>query len=105
MERATARRAAVRSRCFAPAWARSTAGAATGQMLTGGSVPKAKSVVTVKIGGQTATVTFAGAIPYGSPGLYQVIATVPSGLAAGPQPVLVAAGSGSSVSGVTMVVK
>ena len=79
--------------------------AATGQMLTGGSVPKAKSVVTVKIGGQIATVTFAGAIPYGWPGLYQVVAAVPSGLAAGPQPVVVVAGPGSSPAGVTMVVK
>ncbi len=79
--------------------------AATGQMLTGGSVPKTKSAVTVRIGGQAATVSFAGAIPYGWPGLYQVIATVPSGLTAGPQAVVVTAGNVSSPAGTTMVVK
>ncbi len=80
-------------------------GGATGQMLTGGSVPKAKATVTAKIGGQTADVSFAGAVPYGWPGVYQVLAKVPSGLTAGPQPVVVSAGSAASAAGVSVTVK
>jgi uncharacterized protein (TIGR03437 family) len=76
------------------------------KLLTSGMTPKAKAAVTVKIGDQAAEVVFAGAVPYGWPGLYQVVAKVPSGAAPGNAvPVVVTAGSVSSPAGVTMSVK
>ncbi|MCL5746418.1 MAG: hypothetical protein M1541_21220 [Acidobacteria bacterium] len=49
---------------------------ANGMFITSGALP-AVANIGLKIGDQTATVQFAGAVPYGWPGLYQIIATVP----------------------------
>ena len=61
--------------------------------------------VGITIAGQTAAVTFAGAVPGSLFGLYQVNATVPSSVAAGTAPVLVSIGGATSPTGVTVAVK
>lgn len=58
-------------------------------------LPSTKNSVTVTIGGQPATVQYAGLAP-GFPGLYQVNVTVPSGVAAGNQPVIISVGGQNS---------
>jgi len=60
--------------------------------------------VTVTIGGKPATVQFAGDAPGVVAGVMQVNAVVPSGLAAGPAPVVVQVGGASSPGGVTIAV-
>ena len=60
--------------------------------------------VAVTIGGQTATVLSAGEAP-GYPGLMQINASVPAGLALGDLPVQVSIGSMSSQDGVTVAVQ
>ena len=60
-------------------------------------LPQTKSPVTVTIGGQQAQVQYAGLAP-GFPGLYQVNVFVPSGLAAGNQPVIISVGGQNSQS-------
>ncbi len=61
------------------------------------SLPSTTTPVTVTIGGQPAAVQYSGLAP-GYPGLYQINVTVPSGLAAGSQPVIVTVGGQSSKS-------
>jgi uncharacterized protein (TIGR03437 family) len=60
------------------------------------------SAPSVSIGGQTATSSFCGLAP-GFPGLYQINATVPTGLTPGSQPITVSIGGQSSkVSGIVV---
>ena len=59
----------------------------------------------VTIGGQPATVIYAGTPPGFLSGLTLVQATVPSGLAAGPVPVVLTSGSASTTQTVTIAVK
>jgi uncharacterized protein (TIGR03437 family) len=59
------------------------------------ALPKSVLPLTLTIGGQTAATTFYG-IPYGLVGVTQINFVVPSGLAAGPQPVVVTVGTASS---------
>lgn len=73
--------------------------------LSTAPLPKPVQSVTVKIGGQSATVQYAGAAPGLVAGLMQVNAVVPSGLTAGPVEVIVTAGAASSASGVTVQVR
>ena len=47
------------------------------------SLPRSKAAVTAKIGGQTATVRFAGAIPFGWAGLLMAQIDVPTTATAG----------------------
>jgi adhesin/invasin len=60
-----------------------------------GPLAQTTTPVTVTIGGQPATVTFAGLAP-GFAGLYQINATVPTGIAAGNQPVTISVGGKTS---------
>ena len=69
----------------------------SGEAATASPLPTTTSTVTVTIGGQTAQVQYAGLSP-GYPVLYQVNVTVPSGLAAGSQPVIVSVGGQNSKS-------
>ncbi len=70
------------------------------------SLPKPKAAVTAKIGGQTATVRFAGAIPFGWAGLMMAQIEVPSTVTAGNAlEVALTAGATTSPTGVTMAVK
>jgi len=61
--------------------------------------------VSVTIGGQPAPVKFAGTAPGGVAGFLQVNAEVPSGLAPGPQPIVLKIGNASSPAGVTVSVE
>jgi uncharacterized protein (TIGR03437 family) len=70
--------------------------------LTGGGEANA---ATVTIGGEAATVAFAGQAPGSVQGLYQVNATVPAAVASGAQPVVVTIGGVASQSGVTVNVQ
>lgn len=74
--------------------------------LAVGILPKPLANVTVEIGGQSATVQYAGAAPGDMPGLFQVNAVIPASVQASNQvPVLVKVGSGASLSGVTLAVR
>ncbi|HYW48717.1 MAG TPA: hypothetical protein VE959_37985 [Bryobacteraceae bacterium] len=73
-----------------------------GQPATVSSVVAA---VTATIGGQTATVQYAGGSPGSVAGVIQVNLQVPAGLTAGAVPVVLQVGGASSQSGVTMVVQ
>jgi len=60
----------------------------------------------VMIGGLPASVKYAGAAPGNIPGLFQINAQIPAGVAAGNQvPVSVTIGTGQSQSGVTLAVQ
>ena len=61
--------------------------------------------VTATIGGMTATVDYAGPAPYLVNGAIQVNLHVPSGLASGPQPVVITIGTEQSQPGITVAVK
>ncbi|MBL0156071.1 MAG: hypothetical protein IPP47_03000 [Bryobacterales bacterium] len=70
------------------------------------SLPRPKAAVTAKIGGQTATVRFAGAVPFGWAGLLMAQIDVPTTATAGNVlEVLVTAGAATSPGGVTIAVK
>jgi uncharacterized protein (TIGR03437 family) len=69
-----------------------------GDPAPGNPPSKATGLVTVTIGGQPATVQFAGLTP-GSAGLYQVNVTVPMGIKAGNQVSVTVAVSGKTSSG------
>lgn len=72
--------------------------------LTGGGVNMSTANTTVTIGGQAATLAYAGVAP-GVPGLNQINATIPSTAASGAQPVAVNIGGVASQSGVTVNVQ
>lgn len=61
--------------------------------------------VTATVGGVPATVIYGGTAPGEVNGVLQVDLYVPSGLASGPQPVVLTVGGVSSQDGITMVVK
>jgi len=77
--------------------------------LTGGGVANATGILsaatTVTIGGQAATVAYAGNAPGAVQGLYQVNATIPANAASGPVPVVVTIGGVASQTGVTVNVQ
>ena len=74
--------------------------------LTGAGVTNAAGNITattaVTIGGQPATVAFAGAAPGSFPGVYQLNVTIPANAASGIQPIVVNIGGVASQSGVTI---
>ena len=73
--------------------------AGTTGCITGGTLPLPKPVanVSVTIGGQLATpITYAGEAPDSVCGLIQINATVPSGLSAGAQPVVLTIGNNNN---------
>ena len=72
--------------------------------LTGGGTAIATASTTVTIGGQTATVAYAGAAP-GIAGLDQVNATIPANAASGTLPIIIAIAGNASQAGVTVNVQ
>ncbi len=64
---------------------------ASGDPASGTSLSKLVSLPTVTIGGQSATVAYAGLVP-SLPGLYQLNVVVPSGIATGSQSITITAG-------------
>ncbi len=72
--------------------------AGTTGCITGGTLPLPKPVanVSVTVGGQSATIDYAGEAPDEVCGVIQVNATLPSGLSAGPQPVVLAIGTSTN---------
>jgi uncharacterized protein (TIGR03437 family) len=67
---------------------------------------KPVGTVTVTIGGQPADISsYAGQAPSLVAGVFQINAKIPTGLAAGPQPIVVTVGDKSSTNGVTVEVK
>jgi uncharacterized protein (TIGR03437 family) len=73
--------------------------------LNAAPLPLPLASVTVTIGGQNATVNFAGGAPGLVAGVLQVNAQIPSGLTAGTVPVVVQVGTSKSQPGVTIVVQ
>jgi uncharacterized protein (TIGR03437 family) len=71
----------------------------------GPTFPMPAAQVSVTIGGQPALVAFAGTAPGGVAGFLQVDAVVPSGLPAGPVPIVLKIGNASSPAGVTVAVQ
>lgn len=67
---------------------------ASGAKWSSGALPTTKSPCTVTVGGQNAPVAYCGLSGY--PGEYQINVTVPAGLAAGNQPVVLTTGGVSS---------
>jgi endo-1,4-beta-xylanase len=61
--------------------------------------------VTATIGGMTATVDYSGPAPGLVNGAVQVNLTIPSGLASGPQPVVITVGTAQTQAGITVAVK
>jgi uncharacterized protein (TIGR03437 family) len=76
-----------------------------GALATGPVYPAPVAPVSVTIGGQPAQVQYAGTAPGGVAGFLQVNATVPSGLKAGPQPIMLKIGAFTSRFGVTVTVQ
>jgi uncharacterized protein (TIGR03437 family) len=76
----------------------------TGKLATETALPTPLLRVTVQIGGQTATLMYAGELPRGA-GVMQINAVVPDGIALGDQvPVTLTVGSAQAQSGITMSV-
>lgn len=65
----------------------------------------ASPTVTATIGGQSATVAYAGAAPGAVQGLYQVNVTVPASAPSGAQPLVITAAGTASQSGVTIAIQ
>jgi uncharacterized protein (TIGR03437 family) len=71
-----------------------------------GVVPKPLAAVSVTIGGQPATVQYAGAAPGEMPGLFQINAQIPMNVQPGNQvPVQITVGAGTSQNGVTLAIR
>jgi len=67
----------------------------TGELTPRGTLFKTVAAPAVSVGGIEANITFAGLVP-GAPGVYQVNFTLPHGLAAGDQPLVLTIGSSST---------
>ena len=79
---------------------------ADGSVVTAGLLPRPVLPVTASIGGQPATVLYAGGAPGMAAGVLQVNVQLPDGLAAGSSvPVTITAGGQSSQPGVTIAVR
>jgi uncharacterized protein (TIGR03437 family) len=76
-----------------------------GALAMGPGYPGPVAPVSVTIGGQPATVTYAGTAPGGVAGFLQVNAVVPAGLASGPEPIVLTIGNANSQAGVTVAVQ
>ncbi len=77
-----------------------------GKLATGAVLPKPRLAVTVQIGGQAATVLYAGAAPCQVAGLFQVNARIPQNVVPGSAvPVIIRVGTVASQNGVTIAVK
>jgi uncharacterized protein (TIGR03437 family) len=68
---------------------------ASGETASATALSQTPALPTVTIGGQPAQVAFSGLTP-GLPGLYQINVTVPSGIAAGTQPLTLSIGGASA---------
>jgi uncharacterized protein (TIGR03437 family) len=74
--------------------------------LAVGVVPKPLAAVSVNIGGQPATVQYAGAAPGEMPGLFQINAQIPTNVQPSNQvPVQITVGAGTSQTGVTLAIR
>jgi uncharacterized protein (TIGR03437 family) len=74
--------------------------------LAVGVVPKPLAAVSVSIGGQPATVQYAGAAPGEMPGLFQINAQIPMNVQPGNQvPVQITVGTSTSPNGVTLAIQ
>jgi uncharacterized protein (TIGR03437 family) len=76
----------------------------TGKLATSSPLPAPLLPVTVQIGGQTATLQYAGELPQGA-GVMQINAVIPDGTASGPVPVTLTVGSAQAQSGITVIVR
>jgi hypothetical protein len=76
-----------------------------GLLATGSTLPKPVANYSVTIGGQAATVLYAGAAPGLVAGVMQVNVQLPAGLPGGSQPVVLTVGGVASQAGVTVAVK
>jgi uncharacterized protein (TIGR03437 family) len=76
-----------------------------GTLASGTTFPAPVAPVSVTIGGQAASVTFAGTAPGGVAGFLQVNAVVPSGAGTGSVPITLTVGSASSPAGVTVALR
>ncbi len=79
--------------------------AATDGALVGTALPTPVGKVSVQIGGKDAIVNYAGGAPGLTNALLQVNVEIPTGLAPGPQPVVVKVGTISSPATVTVAIK
>ena len=78
-------------------------GGVDGKIAASAPYPMPVLPVTAAIGGQTATVTYAGAAPTAVAGLLQVNVQIPAGIPTGPAvPVLVSVGGVAAQTGVTL---
>lgn len=86
-----------------------TAPAAKGSIvaiyLTGGGVDLTAADTTVRIGGQSATVVYAGVAPGSIQGLQQINVTIPAGAGSGAQPLAVTIAGADSQANVTVFVQ
>ena len=73
-------------------------------VITGATLPIVTPLPTATIGGKTANVTFAGGAPGSPAGVYQINVTIPPGLTAGPQPLVLQLGNAQTQSGITLAV-
>ncbi len=77
----------------------------TSKLATGSILPTPVLPVTVQIGGQTATLAYAGALPQGA-GVMQINAVVPVGIAAGASvPLTLSIGGAQAQTGITISVR
>jgi endo-1,4-beta-xylanase len=83
-------------------------GTIAGGAVDGGLAPSAGAQslpVSATVGGVSAQVLYAGPAPGEVNGVLQVNVTIPTGLASGPQPVVISAGGAASQNGITVAVK
>lgn len=90
---------------FATGEGQTTPAGADGKLAVGKVLPKPVAPVSVTIGGSSATVTYAGAVPGLSAGVLQVNVRVPLTASSGPVPVILRVGSAASPDGVTVFIR